>query len=252
MKENLISILRNLEKKKNITILMAAVTGSHSFGLSSANSDSDVRFIYVHNDRRSYLSLSQPDEVIQLNEGFCDVEGWDLFKTSRLTLKSNPALFELFQSPIQLIAQPDYYRVMKGLIEECYSKKALGHHYYRMMTGNLQQLTKTSSSEKKVLKTWVQVYRSYLVLQYLILFRALPPLCVWELLDSVLIDEEMKSRMTRIFTAKQKEEFSKHESIKSLEFLEGKLPSIKNEITKLPMGEHMEEDLNQLIWSILK
>ncbi len=35
MKENLISRLRYLEKKEDMTILMAAVTGSHSFGLSS-------------------------------------------------------------------------------------------------------------------------------------------------------------------------------------------------------------------------
>ncbi|MFD6441611.1 hypothetical protein ACFWDG_17775, partial [Peribacillus sp. NPDC060186] len=65
-------------------------------------------------------------------------------------------------------------------------------------------------------------------------------------------DKDIKSRMTRIFTAKQKEEFTKHESIKSFAFLEGKLPFLKNEITKLPVGKYMEEDLNQLIWSILK
>ncbi|WP_061463813.1 DNA polymerase beta superfamily protein [Peribacillus simplex] len=253
MKENLISKLKILEIEENMTILMAAVTGSHSFGLPSAHSDIDVRFIYVHNDKRSYLSLSPAVEVIHLKENIYDMEGWDLFKSSRLTIKSNPALFELFQSPIKLITHPDYYRKMNGLIADCYSKKALGHHYYRMMGDNLQQLTKTRDSERKGLKTWVQVYRSYLILEHIIQKGALPPLSVWELLEAVTIDQEMKTRMTRIFKAKQKEEFiSNNESEKNLSLLEGKSLSLKNEINKLPPGKNMETELNQLIWTILK
>ncbi|MGE7683681.1 DNA polymerase beta superfamily protein [Peribacillus simplex] len=253
MKENLISRLRYLEKKEDMTILMAAVTGSHSFGLSSVQSDYDVRFIYVHNDKRSYLSLSQPVEVIHLKEGLFDMEGWDLFKSSRLTLKSNPALFELFQSPIKLITHPDYYRKMNGLIADCYSKKALGHHYYRMMSDNLKQLSKPRDSERKELKIWVQVYRSYLILEYIIQRGSLPPLSVWELLDLVPIDQELKTRMTRIFKAKQMEEcISNDESEKNLSLIEGKSLSIKNEITMLHKGKNMETELNELIWTILK
>ncbi|CAH0290220.1 hypothetical protein SRABI84_04184 [Peribacillus simplex] len=253
MKENLISRLRYLEKKEDMTILMAAVTGSHSFGLSSVQSDYDVRFIYVHNDKRSYLSLSQPVEVIHLKEGLFDMEGWDLFKSSRLTLKSNPALFELFQSPIKLITHPDYYRKMNGLIADCYSKNALGHHYYRMMSDNLKQLSKPRDSERKELKIWVQVYRSYLILEYIIQRGSLPPLSVWELLDLVPIDQELKTRMTRIFKAKQMEEcISNDESEKNLSLIEGKSLSIKNEITMLHKGKNMETELNELIWTILK
>ncbi|MBO1000111.1 nucleotidyltransferase domain-containing protein [Bacillus sp. SD075] len=253
MKDILISRLRYLEKKEDMTILMAAVTGSHSFGLSSVRSDYDVRFIYVHNDKRSYLSLSQPVEVIHLKEGLFDMEGWDLFKSSRLTLKSNPGLFELFQSPIKLITHPDYYRKVNGLIAACYSKKALGHHYYRMMNDNLQQLKKSRGSERKELKIWVQVYRSYLILEYFIQRGSLPPLSVWELLDLVSIEQELKTRMTRIFKAKQMGEWlSNNEREKNLSIIEGKSLSIKNEITRLPNGKNMETELNQLIWTILK
>jgi uncharacterized protein len=253
MKENLISRLRYLEKKEDITILMAAVTGSHSFGLSSFQSDYDVRFIYVHNDKRSYLSLNQPVEVIQVKEGVFDMEGWDLFKSSRLTLKSNPALFELFQSPIKLITQPDYYRKMTGLIADCYSQKALGHHYHRMMNDNLHKLSKTRDSERKELKIWVQVYRSYLTLEYILQRGSLPPLSVWELLDSVSMNQGLKNRMTRIFKAKQMDEYaSDNESENNLSLIEGKSLSIKNEITRLHQGKNMEMELNELIWSILE
>ncbi|MGE7905748.1 nucleotidyltransferase domain-containing protein [Peribacillus sp. NPDC094092] len=253
MKENLISRLRYLEKKEDMTILMAAVTGSHSFGLSSCQSDYDVRFIYVHNDKRSYLRLSQPVEVIQMKEDLFDMEGWDIFKSSRLILKSNPALFELFQSRIKLITHPDFYRKMNHLMADCYSKKVLGHHYYRMMSGNLQQLTKARGSERKELKTWVQVYRSYLILEYMIQQGSLPPLSVWELLDSVSIDQELKARIAWIFKAKQMEEYiSGDESEKNLLIMEGKSLSLKNEITKLLQGKSMETELNELIWTILE
>lgn len=91
-----------------------------------------------------------------------------------------------------------------------------------MMSDNLQQLTKTRGSERKGLKIWVQVYRSYLTLEYIIQRGSLPPLSVWELLDSVSMDQGMKSRMTRIFKAKQMEGcISNNESENNLSLIEG-------------------------------
>ena len=252
MKENLISHLLNLEKQENITILVAAVTGSHSFGLSSSNSDTDVRFIYVHNEVKAYLSISKPVDLIQMDEGSLDIVGLDLFKASRLMLKSNPSLFELFKSPIQLISRLDYYRNMLDLIDMAYSKKVLGHHYFRMLKGNIQRLSEKKDSDVKELKTWVQVYRSYLTLHYLFQKESLPPLNVWNLKDSVMLEEAIKKRMTAVFMAKKSEHFLKIESEENLNFLEGTLPFLKEKLTNLPVGIDMEQKLNQINWSILK
>ena len=41
-------LLRDLEKQNDIKILMAVNYGSRCFGYASAESDWDVRFIYVH------------------------------------------------------------------------------------------------------------------------------------------------------------------------------------------------------------
>ncbi|MGE7601495.1 nucleotidyltransferase domain-containing protein [Peribacillus sp. NPDC097675] len=252
MKENLISQLLKLEKQENITILVAAVTGSHSFGLSSSNSDSDVRFIYVHNEVRSYLSISKPVDLIQMDEGSLDFVGWDLFKASRLLLKSNPSLYELFKSPIQLISQLDYYRNMLDLIDRTYSKKVLGHHYFRMLCGNLQRLSENEDSEVKELKTWVQVYRSYVTLHYLIQKESLPPINVWNLKDSILLEEATNKWMTDIFMAKKNGHYLKIESEENLNFLKGTLPFLKAKLANLPIGADMEQELNQINWTILK
>lgn len=252
MKEKLILHLKNLEKKENITILMAAVTGSHSFGLSSAVSDYDVRFVFVHNEVNSYLSINQPVEVIQMNEGILDFVGWDLFKASRLMLKSNPTLFELFRSPILLIVEPNYYQNILDLIEVAFSKKVLGHHYLRIMSANIQQLVEKKDSEIKQLKTLVHVYRSYLTVQYLIQNDSLPPINVWDLIDSIMLDGETKKKISSIFIAKEEGDFSNRNLDKDLLLLKGELPSLKKEMTKLPVGTDMEAELNQILWSILK
>lgn len=252
MKEKLISHLKNLEKKKNITILMAAVTGSHSFGLSSAVSDYDVRFVFVHNEVNSYLSISQPVEVVQMNEGILDFVGWDLFKASRLMLKSNPTLFELFRSPILLIVEPNYYRNILDLIEVAFSKKVLGHHYLRIMSANIQKLVEKKDSEIKQLKTLVHVYRSYLTLQYLIQNDSLPPISVWDLIDSIMLDGKTKKKVSSIFIAKEEGDFSTRNLDEDLLLLKGELPSLEKEITKLPVGNDIEPELNQIMWSILK
>lgn len=252
MKENLISHLLKLEKEKNITILVAAVTGSHSFGLSSSNSDFDVRFIYAHNEVRSYLSISQPVDLIQMDEGSLDFVGWDLFKASRLLLKSNPSLYELFKSPIQLISQLDYYRKVSDLMDRAFSKKVLGHHFFQMLWGNLQRLSEKKDSDIKELKTWVQVYRSYVTLHYLIQKEPLPPINVWDLTDSVMLEETTKKRMTAIFMAKKDGHYSKIESEENLNFLKGELPFMKEKLANLSVGVNMEEKLNQINWSILK
>ncbi|WP_407406664.1 DNA polymerase beta superfamily protein [Peribacillus sp.] len=252
MKENLISLLSELEKREHITIMMAAVTGSHSFGLSSSSSDFDVRFIYVQNEVKTYLSISKPVDSIQLVEGSLDLVGWDLFKASRLMLKSNPSVYELVTSPIQLIDEPTYRRNMLSLMNVAYSKKVLGHHYLRMIKSNIQRLAEEKDTEIKTFKTWVQVYRSYLTLHYLIQKKSLPPIDVWELLESVVLEEDMKKRMTTIFMAKQSEDFPKLASEENLKVLKGTFPFLEENVTKLPVGRDMEKELNHINWSILK
>ena len=84
-------LLRDLEKQNDIKILMAVNYGSRCFGYASAESDWDVRFIYVHRPEW-YFSIAKTEDVIKLmlEEEYLDIEGYDLKKALTLLVKTNP------------------------------------------------------------------------------------------------------------------------------------------------------------------
>ena len=92
--------LKENEEKENIKILLAVESGSRAWGFASSDSDYDVRFIYVRN-QKEYLRLNDIRDVIewQLDETL-DINGWDIKKALLLLKKSNPTLFEWWNSPI--------------------------------------------------------------------------------------------------------------------------------------------------------
>ena len=72
--------LKEIEEKENIKILLAVESGSRAWGFASSDSDYDVRFIYVRN-QKEYLRLNDIRDVIewQLDETL-DINGWDIKK----------------------------------------------------------------------------------------------------------------------------------------------------------------------------
>ena len=103
MREMIVNKLREIEQNENVRILHAVESGSRAWGFASPDSDYDVRFIYVRS-KDYYLRLDKTRDVIELpiSEDL-DINGWELDKTLVLLHKSNPTLFEWFQSPITYI-----------------------------------------------------------------------------------------------------------------------------------------------------
>lgn len=101
-----------IESDNGVRILFAIESGSRAWGFPSPDSDFDIRFIYAH-EPEWYLSVLEGRDVLEtpLDDLGLDVSGWDLRKTLRLFLKSNPALYEWLVSPI-------VYRDMCGLARE--------------------------------------------------------------------------------------------------------------------------------------
>src|SRR5688500_1263199 len=119
--ENIKTILKEIEQKKNIEILYACETGSRAWGFPSPDSDYDVRFIYRHNIDW-YLSLSQKKDTIEFMAGDLDVTGWDLRKCLMLLKKSNAPLIERFQSPMEYYSNSSFKMDFRHLIESYYSR----------------------------------------------------------------------------------------------------------------------------------
>ena len=86
--------LSEIEEKGPVTVLYAVESGSRAWGVESPDSDYDVRFIYVRQEK-DYLSIREKRDVIewQLDE-VLDINGWDLKKTLLQFHKGNATLFE--------------------------------------------------------------------------------------------------------------------------------------------------------------
>lgn len=92
--------LDEIEQRENVRILLAVESGSRAWGLSSPDSDYDVRFVYQR-VRKDYLRLDEKKDTIdwQLDE-VLDINGWDLKKALRQFYKGNATLFEWSNSPV--------------------------------------------------------------------------------------------------------------------------------------------------------
>ena len=92
--------LNQIEEQYDVKILLAVESGSRAWGFASADSDYDVRFIYVHRPEQ-YLRIDLMKDVIewQLDE-VLDINGWDLRKALLAFAKGNPNVMEWANSPI--------------------------------------------------------------------------------------------------------------------------------------------------------
>ena len=70
--------LQEVERKHHINILFATETGSRAWGGATEQSDYDVRFIFIHQDIKKYLSLTKVQETIDFQSPF-DAQGLGCF-----------------------------------------------------------------------------------------------------------------------------------------------------------------------------
>ncbi|MEO1076863.1 MAG: nucleotidyltransferase domain-containing protein, partial [Bacteroidota bacterium] len=99
--------LRAIEAEEGVRIVYACESGSRAWGFPSADSDFDIRFLYVR-PPDWYLSINverRPDVLrrpIGASESgaVLDPAGWDLRKTLRLLRRSNASPQEWLRSPI--------------------------------------------------------------------------------------------------------------------------------------------------------
>ncbi|WP_342643914.1 nucleotidyltransferase domain-containing protein [Rhodoligotrophos ferricapiens] len=121
--------LNAVEATQGVRLLMAVESGSRAWGFPSADSDYDVRFVYVR-PRDWYLSLALRRDVIEhaiVDE--IDLSGWDVRKALGLLLKSNAVVSEWMQSPIRYRADDPFVSRLSALADELLDPRALAHHY---------------------------------------------------------------------------------------------------------------------------
>jgi hypothetical protein len=117
-------------RAERVRIVLAVESGSRAWGFASADSDYDVRFLYVRR-LEDYAALTIPRDVIERPiEGELDLNGWDLRKALTLGLRWNPALVEWLTSPIVYRQAGWEAAALRGLFAVPQSRAALIRHYF--------------------------------------------------------------------------------------------------------------------------
>lgn len=206
-----IEIMRRLaavEEKEGVRILLAIESGSRAWGFASPNSDFDVRFIYARpqdwylavdlEDKRDVIEYPIVDDI--------DLNGWDIRKALQLFWRSNPAVIEWIQSPINYIDQGGFKAGMQQLLDSVYTVEKGIYHYRSMAKTNFRGYL---MAEMVPLKKYFYVLRPLLATRWIETYRTAPPIEFSALLhllpkeDGLL--EEIEALLERKKVALEKE-----------------------------------------------
>lgn len=201
-REEILRRIHAAEKEHNIKVLYAIESGSRAWGFASANSDFDVRFVYVRKqewylgidleDKRDVVEYPIVDEI--------DINGWDIRKALQLFRRSNPSIIEWLLSPIVYIDNDAFASELRDLIPECYHLDK-GIYHYRSMAktnyrGYLQQ-------ELVPLKKYFYVLRPLLAIRWIKTYKEPAPI-EFERLRRLLVSEpEVDAEVSRLLVLKK-------------------------------------------------
>ncbi len=199
MKEIIQKKLEEIEKQENVRIILAIESGSRAWGFESADSDYDVRFIYVR-EPEMYLRLDPVRDVIewQLDEVF-DISGWDIKKALQLLYKSNPTLFEWINSPI-VYKETIEGRELRELSKQYFDVKKSVMHYLNMTSSTFEYYLQNKSVK---LKKYFYALRPILAAKYALENKTQPPIKFNDLKDTML-EDKLKTEVNHLLELKMK------------------------------------------------
>lgn len=223
--------LCEIEAAEQVRILYACESGSRAWGFASPDSDYDVRFIYVR-PRAEYLRLNPLRDVIEWQlDDTLDINGWDLQKTLRLLLRSNPTIFEWNSSPICYRETPLWTELRPVISSYFQSNKGM-LHYLAMARDNA---TEYLSGETVRRKKYFYVLRPILACRW-ILKRGTPPPMAFPALCAAELPEALRPMVDTLLAEKiQTSEAQTCARIEPLHaFITSELHRLQAEIGRLP------------------
>ncbi|MDH2431435.1 nucleotidyltransferase domain-containing protein [Pokkaliibacter sp. MBI-7] len=197
MQDKILQTLAALEQPQRMRILFACESGSRAWHCASADSDYDVRFIYVR-PLPHYLSIGQhPDTFSQPVSDRLDLHGWDVRKALALLRSSNPSLLEWLHSSVVYRADEPWLTACRALAAQSFRPRPLFHHYLAMAHNNRQ------TSADWTAKRYLYVLRPLLCAWWLVHYQRMPPLAVDALCDGLPLDTSQRESMATLLCARR-------------------------------------------------
>ena len=168
--------LHKIEQERNVKIIYAIESGSRAWGFASADSDFDIRFVYVR-PKRAYLSLATRRDVIdshdlRLTDPMIDIGGWDVIKLLEQAANSNAQVLEwLTQSSSAYVQDKQFVSSLSNIMLDFNRRKVMHHYAGHAKQINDERLKQTG--EKVRVKSYLYTVRCILMCLY---FRQNPVL----------------------------------------------------------------------------
>ena len=242
--------LREIERQEDACIFYACESGSRAWGFPSADSDYDVRFLYIH-PRDWYLSIEDRRDVIEhpLVENI-DLSGWEIRKALRLFRKSNPPLLEWLYSPIVYQQKFSVADKLRNLMPTFYSPRNCFHHYPHMAEGNFREYLQ---GETVRVKKYFYVLRPLLGCRWIEAGLGPVPMEFGELVEKVATTDILKQEVFSLLRRKQSgQELDFEPRIPAIsDFIESELERLKPKADQQPLLPSQDDKLDELFRAAL-
>ena len=243
--------LDRIEAEDGVRVVYAVESGSRAWGFASADSDFDVRFLYVHRPAW-YLRIERARDVIEwpIADDF-DLAGWDLRKALGLFYKSNPALHEWLRSPLVYHEVGPAAGALRDFVPTFYDPRAGFHHYLRMAESNFR-----SGLERDVVrhKKYLYVLRPALACLWIDAEATAPPMEFEALLDRFLPSGGVRDEIDALVAAKRiSQEADAGPRLPAVhDYLVGTLDDLRQRMGEQPKPLRDVAELDRLLVSVLK
>jgi uncharacterized protein len=237
--------LREIERQESVCIFYACESGSRAWGFPSADSDCDVRFLYIH-PRDWYLSIEDRRDVIErpLVENI-DLSGWEIRKALRLFRKSNPPLLEWLRSPIIYQQKFSVADKLRNLMPIFYSSRNCFHHYLHMAEGNFREYLR---GETVRVKKYFYVLRPLLGCRWIEAGLGPVPMEFGALVEKVASSDILKQEIFSLLKRKQSgQELDFEPRVPAIsDFIESELERLKQQAEQQPLLPSQNDKLDEL------
>jgi len=252
MQQRIQSALQTIETNKSVKILYACESGSRAWGFPSADSDYDVRFIYLH-PRDWYLSINvehKRDVIERPIDDLLDVNGWDARKALHLFYKSNPPLLEWLGSPTVYWEQSTFARQLRELRPIYYNPVASMYHYLHMAQRNYREYLK---GERVWLKKYFYVLRPILAANWIERDYGVVPTEFDVLVERIVDDPALKQQIALLVAQKKAgEELKYGPRIPEIgDYVQSELARLGDKQFERQVKRHAIEPLNELFRAVL-
>ncbi|MEM9996730.1 MAG: nucleotidyltransferase domain-containing protein [Bacteroidota bacterium] len=242
--------LRAIEAEEDVRIVYACESGSRAWGFPSADSDYDVRFLYVRPpDWYLSIDVERRRDVIERpismadSGAVLDLSGWDLRKALGLLRKSNGPLLEWLGSPIAYYEVTPCVSALRGLAAAAFQPRAAYHHY-RSMAQRTYETHLCGDSVRA--KKYFYALRPLLAVRWIEASLGPVPTAFGTLLDAVAPSDAFRATVTALIEAKRTgSEADARQPITALQaFVENELDRLNRDRPDLPTASFPLVQLN--------